>query len=534
MLGFKQYNNNKILTIFTHVFGNFYFTDTKTIHFMFKMMTGRMYMNHHNGVKPSFSMALLPIALTLLILAIQLFVFNDFTPHIPLAIGIGITAILAGFRGYRWHYIEAGVFNALRIALPSIAILITVGMIVAVWIASGTVPVLIYYGLKLLSPEYFLASGMLLCALVSVSLGTSWGTVSTIGLALVGIGAGFDIPIYWTAGAVVSGAFFGDKMSPLSDTTNLAPAVTGVNLFDHIKNMIPTTLPAMLIALCIYLFVGFNVVDSKSVDFSTINTITKGLETSFSLSPWLLLPPAIVLFLSLKRMPSLPSLFAGVIAGAVLAIAVQGFSIHEIFQFMQNGFNIDTGVTDLDSLLNRGGIQSMAWVITLVMISLGFGGALERTHCLETIIGEILKKTHTFFGLQAAAMGTAMTTNLVAGDPYLSISLPGRMFASAYIKRGYSKLNLSRAVEEGGTLISPLIPWNAGGAVVITSLGLGIGEGNIENLLYIPFAFACWLSPLIGLIYAATGRFSPKLSHAEQEQENTETEQTETMEPIKA
>jgi NhaC family Na+:H+ antiporter len=499
---------------------------------MLKMMTGRMYMNHHNGTKPSFAMALLPIALTLLLLTIQLFVFNDFTPHIPLAIGIGITAILARFRGYKWHYIEGGVFNALRIALPSIAILITVGMIVAIWIASGTVPVLIYYGLKLLSPEFFLASGMLLCAIVSVSLGTSWGTVSTIGLALVGIGAGFNIPIYWTAGAVVSGAFFGDKMSPLSDTTNLAPAVTGVNLFDHIKNMLPTTFPSMLIAICIYLFVGFNVVDTQSVDFTSINVITTGLETSFNLSAWLLLPPAIVLFLSLKRMPSLPSLFAGVIAGAALAITLQGFSLHETFQFMQNGFSINTGVTELDSLLNRGGIQSMAWVITLVMISLGFGGALERTHCLEIIIEVILKKTHSFFGLQAAAMGTAFATNLVAGDPYLSISLPGRMFAPAYIKRGYSKLNLSRAVEEGGTLISPLIPWNAGGAVVITSLGLGIAEGNIENLLYIPFAFACWLSPLIGLIYAATGRFSPKLSTAEHDQ--LPTAATQDMDPIKA
>ncbi|AQS35894.1 transporter, NhaC family [Shewanella psychrophila] len=489
-------------------------------------------MNHNKGIKPSFTMALLPIALTLLLLAIQLFVFNDFTPHIPLAIGIGITAILARFRGYKWHDIEAGVFNALRIALPSIAILITVGMIVAIWIASGTVPVLIYYGLKLLSPELFLASGMLLCAIVSVSLGTSWGTVSTIGLALVGIGAGFDIPIYWTAGAVVSGAFFGDKMSPLSDTTNLAPAVTGVNLFDHIKNMVPTTLPSMLISLCIYLFVGFYVIDSKSVDFSTINTITTGLETSFSLSPWLLLPPAIVLFLSLKRMPSLPSLFAGVVAGAVLAVVVQGFSLHEIFQFMQNGFSIHTGVTELDSLLNRGGIQSMAWVITLVMISLGFGGALESTHCLESIIEVILNKTRSFFGLQAAAMGTAVVTNLVAGDPYLSISLPGRMFAPAYIKQGYSKLNLSRAVEEGGTLISPLIPWNAGGAVVITALGLGIADGNIENLLYIPLAFACWISPLIGLFYAATGRFSPKLTNAEQKQTEAENTPTLGVEPI--
>jgi Na+:H+ antiporter, NhaC family len=405
--------------------------------------------------------------------------------------------------------------QVIRIGLPSIAILMTVGMIVGVWIASGTVPVLIFYGLKILNPEIFLAAGMMLCAVVSVSLGTSWGTTATVGLALIGIGNGFDIPMYWTAGAIVSGAFFGDKISPLSDTTNLAPAVTGVNLFDHIRNMLPTTVPAMLIAFTIYLFVGFNLIGDGEVDFSKIEAITSGLENNFNLTLWGLLPPLLVIVLALNKMPALPSLFAGVFSGALLAIFVQGVSLHEVFNFMQAGYKIETGVAEIDGLLNRGGIQSMTWVITLVIIALGFGGALERTHCLETIIKVILSRVKSFFGLQAAATSTAIATNLVAGDPYLSIALPGRMFTSAYVKKGYSKLNLSRAVEEGGTLISPLIPWNAGGAFVITALGLGISDGNIENLLYIPLAFACWLSPLIGLSYAAFGRFSPKISDAE-------------------
>lgn len=223
-------------------------------------------------------------------------------------------------------------------------------------------------------------------------------------------------------------------------------------------------------------------------------------------------------------MPALPSLFAGVMFGALLAIFVQGASLHEVFNFMQSGYKIETGVAEIDGLLNRGGIQSMTWVITLVIIALGFGGALERTHCLDTIISVLLSRVKSFFGLQAAATSTAIATNLVAGDPYLSIALPGRMFASAYVKRGYSKLNLSRAVEEGGTLISPLVPWNAGGAFVITALGLGISDGNIENLLYIPLAFACWLSPLIGLTYAAFGHFSPKLSEQELARYNLEEE----------
>lgn len=490
-------------------------------------------MTENNIIKPSFFMAILPIILTLTILGIQLFYYGDFTPHIPLAIGIAITATLGWFRGYRWDDMEKGVMHVIRVGLPSIAILMTVGMIVGVWIASGTVPALIYYGLKVLNPEIFLAAAMVLCAVVSVSLGTSWGTTGTVGLALMGIGSGFDVPMYWTAGAVVSGAFFGDKISPLSDTTNLAPAVTGVNLFDHIRNMLPTTVPAMLIALVIYIFVGFNLIGSNEVDFSKIEAITSGLESNFNISLLVLLPPLLVIVLALKKMPALPSLFAGVVAGALLAIFVQGASLHEIFNFMQSGYKIETGVSEIDGLLNRGGIQSMTWVITLVVIALGFGGVLERTKCLETIISTILSRVKTFFGLQASATGAAIATNLVAGDPYLSIALPGRMFASAYVDKGYSKLNLSRAVEEGGTLISPLIPWNAGGAFVITALGLGISDGNVENLLYIPLAFACWLSPLIGLTYAALGRFSPKISAAElarYKQEEAEMSEDKTVE----
>ncbi|WP_337969058.1 Na+/H+ antiporter NhaC [Vibrio pectenicida] len=457
--------------------------------------------------QPSLVMAIMPIAITLCILAVQLFIFNDFTPHIPLVIGISVTAFLAWLRGYRWHDIEDGILHTVRLAMQSLAILMLVGMIVGIWIASGTVPLLIQYGLTMLNPQIFLAASMLLCAVVSLSLGTSWGTVSTVGLALVGIGVGFDIPIYWTAGAVVSGAFFGDKMSPLSDTTNLAPAVIGVDLFQHIKNMLPTTIPAMLIAFSIYLFVGLSNAPLGSVALNKIELINACIAANFNLSAWLLIPPVLVLTCSFFKLPTLPSLFIGVVSGALIANVIQDVSLHELFRYAQSGYQIETGVQEIDSLLARGGIQSMTWVITLIMISLGFGGALERTRCLETIVEAILSKSCSFFRLQASAIGTSVATNLVAGDPYLSISLPGRMFVPVYEAKGYSKLNLSRAVEEGGTLISPLVPWNAGGAVVISALGLGIAEGNIENLLYIPLAFACWISPVISLIFAATDKF---------------------------
>lgn len=467
-------------------------------------------------MQPSLLLALVPVVLTLIVLGIQLFYFGDFTPHIPLAIGLAITGLVGIKLGFKWKHIEDGVFHVIHVSLPSVSVLICVGMIIGVWIASGTVPTLIYYGLTLLSPNIFLAAAMILCSLVSVSLGTSWGTVGTVGLALMGIGAGFDIPVYWTAGAVVSGAFFGDKVSPLSDTTNLAPAVTGTDVFSHIKNMMPTTIPAMLIALAIYLVAGFTLIEGNGASFEKINAITTALEANFTISAWLLLPALLVIVLAVKRMPPIPSLFAGVLAGAGFAIAVQGAGVHELLTYANNGYSIETGTDTIDSLLNRGGIQSMMWTISLVLIALGFGGALEKTGCLEAIIRAIMTKVRSFKGVQTTAVLTSVATNLVAGDPYLSIALPGRMYAPIYRGLKYSTLNLSRAIEEGGTLMSPLIPWNAGGAFVISALGLGIAEGHVENLLYIPLAFACWISPVLGIIYAQTGLFSPRASEEEQ------------------
>ncbi|MFP5410447.1 MAG: Na+/H+ antiporter NhaC [Gammaproteobacteria bacterium] len=481
--------------------------------------------------RPTLGMALLPIVLTLGVLGIQLFYFKDFTPHIPLAFGLAITAAIGWLQGHRWHDMEAGALRVVTIGLQSVAILMVVGMIIGTWIASGTVPYMIHAGLQLLTPAWFLAAGMLLCSVVSVSLGTSWGTTGTVGLALMGIGAGFDIPMYWTAGAVVSGAFFGDKISPLSDTTNLAPAVTGTNLFDHIRNMLPTTIPSMLIALVLYIIAGYSLIDGRPVDFTKITAITQGIENQFSLSWIVLLPAVLVLALALMKMPAIPSLFAGAVAGGVVAIFFQGADLHQVFTYMHSGFKLDSGITEIDKLLNRGGIESMTWVITLVMIALGFGGALEHTRCLEVIVDAVLKRTRSFGSMQAAATGTAIATNLVAGDPYLSIALPGRMYAPAYRGRGYSTLNLSRALEEGGTLVSPLVPWNAGGAIVITALGLGVSDGNFENLLYIPLSFACWMSPVIGIVYAYLGWFSPKASAAEKQRWHDMNEAIQIIEP---
>lgn len=464
---------------------------------------------------PPLHLALLPIVLTLGLLAIQLFYYGDFTPHIPLVLGLAITGLLGVMRGQKWMDIREGVFHVIHVSMPSLSVLIVVGMIIGVWIASGTVPTLIYYGLTLLNPQIFLAAAMILCAVVSLSLGTSWGTVGTIGVALMGIGAGFGIPPYWTAGAIVSGAFFGDKVSPLSDTTNLAPAVTGVNIFDHIKNMLPTTVPAMLIALTVYLVAGYALITPAATSFERIDAITDTLSAQFTLGIIPLIPALVVVVLAIAKRPPLPSLFTGVLLGAIVAIFWQGAGLHDVFSYAQDGYSIETGVADIDSLLNAGGIQSMMWTISLMLIALGFGGALERTGCLESIINAIISRVKSFSAVQSSAIATAFATNVVAGDPYISIALPGRMYAPLYRGMGYSTLNLSRAVEEGGTLMSPLIPWNAGGAFVITALSLNIMGGDLTNLLYIPLAFACWTAPLIGILYALTGWFSPRATEDE-------------------
>ena len=465
--------------------------------------------NEEQVIRPTFLMAILPIVLTMALMMLQLFIFKDFTPHIPLALGIMITGVLAWKWGFTWQHMESGLFSVIAVALPSIAILMTVGMIIGVWILCGTVPVLIYYGLAILSPGIFLVAACLVCAVISLSTGTSWGTVGTVGLALVGIGEGLGIPMCFTGGAVVSGAFFGDKMSPLSDTTNLSPAVCGTDLWSHIKGMMPTTLPAMIITLIIYTFIGMKY-SGGTMHSESVAIISAELQKNFYLSWWLLLPPIIVVILAIKKFPALPSIFAGVVVGGIIAIIAQGVSLHDVFNAMQSGYKSQTGIATVDKLLSKGGIQSMTWTITLMMIALGFGGILEKTRCLEVVLEKVMKIAKSRFGLITASTCASVGTNVVTGDIYLAIALPGRMFAPAYRGQGLSTTNLSRSIEDGGTLVSPLIPWNVGGAFVAGTLG-------IPTIAYAPFAFACWISPLLDLLWAATGFFVPKATDEEKQ-----------------
>ncbi|WP_298257946.1 Na+/H+ antiporter NhaC [uncultured Litoreibacter sp.] len=452
--------------------------------------------------KPTFLLAILPLILTVSLVSLQVFYYGDVSPHVPLAIGIVITAAFGWFRGYRWKAMQDGMFNVIHVALPAIFILYTIGMIIGTWIHAGTVPLMIFYGLQVLDPGYFLFAACIICSIVSVATGTSWGTTGTMGLALIGIGEGLGVPMHMTAGAVVSGAFFGDKMSPLSDTTNFSPAVVGSDLFTHIRNMLPVTVPAMIIALGAYLYFGLQFAEGE-IDQAKLDLTVKTLETKFNLNIFLLLPAVVVTYLAITKMPALPGLFSGVIVGALCAIVFQGAAVHDVFNTVLNGYSSDTGVSEVDSLLSKGGIMSMNWTVTLILIALAFGGLLEATRCLETILDTILSFAKTQAQMLLSALASVFGIHVVTGDVFLAMALPGRMFAPAFRGKGIHTTALSRTMEDAGTLTAPLIPWSAGGVFVAGTLG-------VATLAYLPWAIACWASLLFDIAYAVTGKFIPK------------------------
>lgn len=458
--------------------------------------------------KPSLIMAIAPIVLTLVLLCIQLFIFKG-DPHIPLFLGIVITALFAKARGYTWTFMEKAMTNTIASAIPVIFILLTIGMVIGTWILSGTVPLLIEYGLAVLTPTIFLAAGCVICSVISLATGSSWGTVGTMGLALMGIGEGLGIPFYLTAGAVVSGSFFGDKLSPLSDTTNFSAAVCDIPLYTHIKNMLPSTIPSMGIALCIYAFLGLQYSDTQ-MNAENLSLISNTLNNNFNISFLLLIPPVVIMFFAMRGVAALPGMFAGVLAGGLVAIVFQGASIGDVMNAMMNGYVSETGVEYVDKLLSKGGMMSMAWVSLLMLIALAYAGLLEKTRCLDTILEAILKRIKGRAGLVTASVLSTLGFS-VSSDIYVAMTIPGRIFTPGYRQLGYSSANISRIIEDGGTLAAPLIPWNSGGVYVSGVLG-------VPTLVYAPFAFANWLAPLFDLLWGWTGFFVPKLSGAEKEQ----------------
>ena len=418
-------------------------------------------------------------------------------PQIPMLLGVIVACGVALRCGFTWDAIQEGMVTGIGNAVPAMIILMIVGILIGVWILAGVVPTLIYYGLEMLSPSVFLPVAVIICAITSLATGTSWGTTGTIGVALMGIGAGLGFPLPIVAGAVLSGSYFGDKISPLSDTTNLAAAMVGTGLFTHVRHMLYTTSVSMGLTLIIEAVLGLRYGGGDG-NLERIDIMLATLSDNFVINPVLLLPPLIVLFVSYRRMPAIPGITLGVIAGAICAIGLQGANYQHLVDVAFNGFTAETGVPDVDSLLSRGGLQSMFYTISLIIVAMMFGGVMERTGQLKVIADRILRSVNSTGSLVISTVLTGIGANVILCDQYMAIVMGTRTYVQAYRERGLAPENLSRAVEDSATVTANLVPWNSGGAYQAATLG-------VATLAYLPFNFFCWLSPLVTILFGFMG-----------------------------
>lgn len=446
---------------------------------------------------PSLIVSLIPIFTVIILLLFALLVF-DIDIQIPLILATIVASLISViYLGHSWNDIEQGIFDSIQSAMQAIFIACIIGFIIAAWIMGGIVPTIIYYGLKLLSPNYFLVTCLIISAVVGVATGSSWTTCGTIGIALIGIGLGLNIPSEVTAGAVISGAFVGDKMSPFSDTTNLAPAVSGTTLFIHIKNMMWTTMTSFILAGIMFQIINFKYTGSK-IDQGTIDSIIKALDTSFNINIFLLLPVVIIVIIMAKQAPAIPGLLFSVLLGLLCAAIFQKTDINTIGQVLEYGYVANTDNETVNNLLSRGGMQNMMWTVSLILCSLSFGGVMERSGMLKSIAKEIMKFARNDASLIILTMMTAISVTLSTGEQYLSILITGKMYKNEYQQRGLAPQNLSRALEDAGTITSPLIPWSTCAVAVSAYLG-------VTTLDYLPYCFVNLLNPIVASVFAILG-----------------------------
>ncbi|MFK5982507.1 MAG: Na+/H+ antiporter NhaC [Flavobacteriaceae bacterium] len=425
-----------------------------------------------------------------------------------LLMGAAVAAIVGFFNKVKFEQMMEEVAVNVKSTTGAILILLMVGSLAGTWLISGIIPTMIYYGLQILNPTIFLASCVVICAIISVATGSSWTTSATVGIALIGIAEALGIPLGMTAGAVLSGAYFGDKMSPMSDTTNLAPAMAGTDLFTHIKYMAITTIPTIVVTLIIFIILGFTI-EPKGV--ADTHVILESIEKSFNISPWLFLVPVVVIGLIIKKTPPLVALLIGTLLGGVAALifqpeivaAVGGgetLNFNTAYKGIMNAITIDTTVaTDskmLEKLFSAGGMSGMLGTIWLIICAMVFGGVMDAIGALARISDALLKMFHTTFGLFASTVASCLVLNVTASDQYLAIVVPGKMYAKAFKEKGLAPENLSRALEDSGTVTSALIPWNTCGAYQSGVLGVSVGE-------YFVYAIFNWLSPFTTLLFAA-------------------------------
>jgi NhaC family Na+:H+ antiporter len=458
--------------------------------------------------------SLVPVIVLVGLLSYTMVVLKwDDLPTVPIVLAVAVASIVALSHGYKWKELEEGMAKGIGLAMNAVLILMSIGILIGTWIQAGIVPTMIFYGLQIISPSIFLLATLIICSIVSLGTGSSWSTAGTVGVALIAIGKGLNIPVEMVAGAVISGAYFGDKMSPLSDTTNLAPAVAGTDLISHIKHMVWTTVPGYLIAAIIYTIMGLQF-SGATVDNESLTAIMGALQNNFNLNPLLLLAPAIVIGMVVLRIPALPAIFIGGLMGGIAGMVFQGSSLSDV-SYAAFDFSYifsTTGVEAVDSLLNRGGINSMMPTVGLIIAALSFGGVMERTGMLNTIARSLLSRSKSDGSLIATTIFSAIGMNIIAAEQYMSIVIPGRMYKDEYARRGLHPKNLSRALEDSATLTSPLIPWNSCGAFMAATLG-------ISPFLYLPYAFVNLANPIISLIYGYTGFTIEKLDKAPPEEE---------------
>ncbi|HEY9449703.1 MAG TPA: Na+/H+ antiporter NhaC [Gemmatimonadaceae bacterium] len=483
--------------------------------------------------EPTLGQALLPVAVLIGLLAASVYLFGDSSSSGPNQIALMLSATaaaLVGMRnGYRWKEIERGIVHSISLAMGAILILLMVGSVIGTWILGGVVPTMIYYGLMILTPAVFYAAACAICALVSVATGSSWTTAGTVGVALVGIAIAQNLHLGLAAGAIVSGAYFGDKISPLSDTTNLAPAVAGTDLFTHIRHMMWTTIPSLALALILFAIAGL-VLPAPS-DTAQLEGITASLRERFAVGPHMLLPAVLVIVLVIKQMPAFPALLIGALTGCAFAMIFQQPAVLGLVNdpglpnwvallkgawiALFDGYRIESGNAALDELLSRGGMSSMLSTVWLILSAMMFGGAMEITRLLQKIAATILGAVRGTGSLIAATLLTSFGCNVIASDQYMAIVLPGRMFRAEYRRRGLHPKNLSRSLEDAGTLTSPLVPWNTCGAFMAQTLG-------VSTLVYAPFAFLNLINPLVAAIYGFTGFTIERIAEGEEEDEEME------------
>lgn len=419
--------------------------------------------------------------------------------HIPLTISAAVAAIVGVASGYTWSEMEEGMCETIKASAPAILIMLIIGMTIGTWMLGGIVPSMIYYGLTWLSPKIFLLASCLLCTMVSTFTGSSWTTMGTVGVALIGVGEGLGVPLGMTVGAIISGAYFGDKMSPLSDTTNLAPAMAGTTVFTHIKHMVYTTTPSYIIALILYAILGFAVVGKDSAaNMDTVKLYMDTLQSNFNISPVMLIPPLCVLLMVVFKVPAIPGLIGVCVLGGIFAAIFQGAAFSSILASTYTGVSMDTGVEAINRLVNRGGLSSMLDTIALILIALAFAGIVERTGMVHSIVEKILTYAKSDKAMMTTTIFATLFTNFATGAQYVALVLPGRMFRETYRERNLHPKNLSRILEDVGTLCAPFCPWSTDGAYILGTLGCATAA-------YAPFMFFAMLNPLVSLICIWTG-----------------------------